>query len=162
MHLCGICIENVECPSALPCGHIFCSGCLSRTVDAIRPYSTLHCCPTCRARYSVVSIDPALFPHHVTPSIRRLYLDQPAPLPAPISSVTDITKEKRSLLAENSALRTNCEMWRKRAEAHGGVTLKLLDLLHVLRYQASQAQREQNELKQRYNVLKRKLNVDDP
>lgn len=149
-------------------------------MDAIRPYSTLHCCPTCRARYSVgqlqlsiyilgiwidirdpVSIDPALFPHHVTPSIRRLYLDQPAPLPAPISSVTDITKEKRSLLAENSALRTNCEMWRKRAEAHGGVTLKLLDLLHVLRYQASQAQREQNELKQRYNVLKRKLNVDE-
>lgn len=114
--------------------------------------------------HDLVGIDPALTPlspHHAIPSIRRLYLDRPAPLPEPISSVTEITKENRRLLAENAALRTNCEMWRKRAEAHGVATLNLLGLLGVARDQASQVQREQNQLNQQYNVLKRRLDDDE-
>lgn len=102
-------------------------------------------------------IDPVLTPlspPHVIPSIRRLYLDQRAP-PAPISSVTEIAKENRRLLAENSALRTNCEMWRKRAETHSAATLNLLGLLRTARDQAIQLHHEQ------HNVLKRKSDEDE-
>jgi hypothetical protein len=52
-------------------------------------------------------------------------------------------------------------MWRKRAEAHGAVTLNLLALLRTARNQVSQMQREQKEVSQRYNVLKRKFDEDE-
>jgi hypothetical protein len=101
--------------------------------------------------------------HRAMPSIRRVYLDQPTPLPAPPSSVPEVIRENRRLQAEISALRTNCEMWRKRAEAHGAATLKLSTLLRIARDEASRVQRqvEQNELVQQYGVMKGRFEGDE-
>ena len=102
--------------------------------------------------------------HRAIPSIRRLYLDQPTTLPGPSSSVTEVTRENRRLQAEISALHTNCEMWRKRAEAHGAATLKLLTLLRITRDEASQVQRQvkqSNEPVRQYDVLKRRFEEDE-
>jgi len=164
MHSCGICVETVESPVALPCGHIFCNKCVLRAVNAITQYSTLHCCPSCRAQYSVGVIDPASAPlhlrHHLTPSVRRLYLDAPQ-LPRKITPEAEIAVENRRLLAENSALQTNCKMWRRRAELQGLAILDLLDVVRSTKDQASKMQSEKDELRQQANAPKKGSDHDD-
>ncbi|RDB15358.1 hypothetical protein Hypma_004657 [Hypsizygus marmoreus] len=165
MHPCGICIENVEVPVALPCGHIFCNECIRRAVDSIKTYSTLHSCPVCRTLYSVASFDPALVPAflrpHITPSIRKLYLDLPSGKPRVVSSTIEIAVENARLNAENHALRTNCEMWRRRAEVHGAATLGLLGLARIARDEAVKMRHERDEVYKHYHSLKRKLPDDE-
>ncbi|TFK39702.1 hypothetical protein BDQ12DRAFT_603031 [Crucibulum laeve] len=180
---CHICLDDLKMPVSLPCGHIFCAECLRRAVEAIKPYSSLHSCPTCRSLYTVAPIDPAVVPPHLrphlTPSIRKVYLDHPA-LDA-ISTATSASSEdseisSRStsltppsplaieaarLRAENSALRTNCNMWRRRAEVHGAATLGLLELTRMARDQAVQIARERDEFQRRCNTLKRKLHDEE-
>lgn len=42
--LCAVCRDALRLPSVLPCGHVFCAGCLRRMVEA----KTALTCPTCR------------------------------------------------------------------------------------------------------------------
>ncbi|KAF9466153.1 hypothetical protein BDZ94DRAFT_1158854 [Collybia nuda] len=161
MQSCDICSEEFQCPVALPCGHVYCNNCIFRAIDAIKEYSTLHTCPTCRTRYTVASIDPATVPPHlhlhITPSVRQLHLDGPSKSPRRISSTTEIAVENGRLNAENSALRVNCEMWRKRAETHGAAILSLLNAARIAKEQVSKTERERNELQNQCEILKRRL-----
>lgn len=61
------------------------------------------------------------------------------------------------LRGENNALRNQCSMWRKRAEAHGEANLNLLKFAQAIRDQASQIARDRNELEQRCFMLKLQL-----
>ena len=70
------------------------------------------------------------------------------------------TSELSRLRAENIALRNNCAMWRKRAEAHGAANLNLLNFVRAIRDQAATLARERQQLEQHCRVLKRKLEDD--
>jgi hypothetical protein len=95
----------------------------------------------------------------VTPSIRRLYIEEKEeekdiPI-APSSS--DISR----LQAENHALRNHCVMWKKRAEIQGSATLNLIKLANTIRDQASHLARERDELQRYCSWLKSKLDGDE-
>lgn len=149
-------------------------------MEAIRPYSTLHSCPTCRSPYTVgkslfgrhrpsaccnvssqiVNIDPAIVPSylrpHLAPSIRKLYLDDQPSRPSNVpSTAVEALAEAARLNAENSALRTNCAMWRRRAEVHAAATLGLLGLARQTRDHAVRMKFERDEFQKRYGDLKR-------
>ena len=55
---CPICKETFSHPKSLSCGHIFCSGCLQKTVKT-QQYSDILTCPTCRrpTRLSLNGVD---------------------------------------------------------------------------------------------------------
>ncbi|KAF8892190.1 hypothetical protein BD779DRAFT_97380 [Infundibulicybe gibba] len=158
---CGICIENFKSPMSLPCGHVFCSECLLRAVESIKPYTTLHACPVCRTPYTVANIDPALAPSYLrpnlTPSIRRLFLDEPSPSNHLPTSLEVAAKEIARLTAENQALRKNCGMWRRRAEVHSAATLGLLGLARITRDQVLEMKVEKDKVEIQYHSLKRKF-----
>ncbi|KAF9048340.1 hypothetical protein BDZ89DRAFT_759847 [Hymenopellis radicata] len=165
MPSCSICIDDLKKPVALPCGHVFCSNCVYRAVSAIKPYATLHYCPTCRTPYTTVNMDTALVPDHlrphVVPHIRRLYLDEPNPQPANNMTTSSPLAESARLSAENASLRFNCDLWRKRAEVHAAATLGLLNIARVARDHALQLKQEKEDLERKYNVLKRKVDADE-
>ncbi|KAF8902419.1 hypothetical protein CPB84DRAFT_1776039 [Gymnopilus junonius] len=165
---CRICLEELKRPACLPCGHIFCSDCIVKTVKAVKPYTHMQPCPICRSLYNVAPINLNVVPPNlrqfITPSIRRLYLDDIPPqeandakhLPESLSSSSELSR----LRAENIALRNNCAMWRKRAEVHGAANLNLLNFVRAIRDQATTLSRERQQLEQHCRVLKRKIEDD--
>ncbi|KXN90701.1 hypothetical protein AN958_03986 [Leucoagaricus sp. SymC.cos] len=161
---CCICLDDLNSPVSLP-WHIFCHECLRRAVQTVQPYSTLHACPTCRTHYFITPLDMATVPPHlrphVTPSIRRVYLDLPPnPEKADDSSSDASSSNSRALAieisrlrSENDALRHNCLMWRKRAEVHSSATLGLLELSRTARDQIIQVSQERDAIQRDYMKL---------
>ncbi|XP_006461771.1 hypothetical protein AGABI2DRAFT_71771 [Agaricus bisporus var. bisporus H97] len=158
---CCICLEGLQCPVSLPCGHIFCRDCLKRVVQAVQPYSTLHACPTCRAHYyipcpNLSTVPPHLRPY-IIPSIRRVYLDlpsKPEQTDASTSHSSDaLSTEIARLRAENDALRHNCCMWRKRAEVHSAATLGLLEMSKTAKDQIFQLAQERDQIRNEHRKL---------
>ncbi|CAA7265195.1 unnamed protein product [Cyclocybe aegerita] len=187
MASCRICLDELKRPVSLPCGHIFCSQCIIQTVQAVKPYSNLHPCPTCRTQFNIAPLNISVVPSHlrpfVNPSIRRVYVDLPdaestadavdadtdgkAPpaasgSPGPSTSgPSSSSSEAARLRAENHTLRNNCAMWRRRAEMHGTANLGLLNFARVIRDQAAQLARERDVLQKRFESLKRRLDDDE-
>lgn len=85
---------------------------------------------------------------------------QSSSVPSAGPSDDKVPIEMARLRAENHALRNNCSMWRKRAEAHGEANLNLLKFARALRDQASQIARDRNELETRCFMLKKQLDGD--
>lgn len=172
MPCCYICLEEYKRPVCLPCGHIYCSECLIKAVQAIKPARTIHSCPLCRGQYSIAPINISAIPPHlrpfVTPSIRRVFMsddsdstdatDQPSSSSsASTSSTSDTSDELARLRSENATLRSHCNLWRRRAELHGAATLGLLDFARMVRDQAVSLAQERDDLTRQFNSLKRKL-----
>ncbi|KAF9269216.1 hypothetical protein L218DRAFT_852060 [Marasmius fiardii PR-910] len=163
MSLCSICLETLKAPVAIPCGHVFCDNCLLNAVTAKKLNSSMNSCPTCRTPFSIVNIDPALVPAHlqpyVVPSIRKLYMDDATSQnsePTPASSSFVISEYNR-LVAENKALKTNCWVWRRRAETHAAATIGLLNVARITKERAEQLQHEKEELERDCSILKKEL-----
>lgn len=175
MSMCSICLEGYKRPVSLPCGHVFCTECVARTVQSVQPPRNFHSCPTCRTAYSIVPVSSSAIPPQLRPfvsaGIRRVYLDGDAPVasdgntdPSSPSTSHESSDEIARLRAENQTLRSHCVLWRRRAELHGAATLGLLDFARMVRDQATTLARERDELKRQYGSLKRKLeeNVGSP
>jgi len=163
MSLCHICLDNLDVPVSLPCGHIFCKQCILRAVEAVKQYSSLHTCPECRSFYTVAPLDFTTVPAHLrpylTPSVRKLYLGPSTEGNGALaSSSSSLNTEIARLKAENSALHTNCGLWRRRAEAHSASTMGLIRLAGMARQQTLEVSRERDQLQTQYNTLKQKLN----
>ncbi|KAJ7066461.1 hypothetical protein C8F01DRAFT_1019776, partial [Mycena amicta] len=132
MGLCSVCFERFVDPVSLPCGHLFCRLCVQRTVDANTPTQPRHHCPTCRASYNIVTIDPALVPAYlrpyILPAIRPLFFDSPAPIPLELEDmpVPVNVNDKAELGMEITALRASCATWRQRAEVHAAANAGLI------------------------------------
>ncbi|KAG5725073.1 hypothetical protein E4T56_gene12401 [Termitomyces sp. T112] len=161
---CGICTEELNAPVALPCGHLFCEECISRAVEAVIPFTTLHSCPACHASYNIADVDissvPAQLRPHILPSIRRLCTDFPngkSEEPRTVSGMTEIAIENSRLHAENEALKNTCAMWRRRAELHGAATLGLLGFARIAKDQALRMRYERDEVYKHYNLLRQEL-----
>ncbi|EDR01901.1 uncharacterized protein LACBIDRAFT_332902 [Laccaria bicolor S238N-H82] len=156
MASCNICrVDDLKTPISLPC------------MRAVKPPIQFHPCPVCRSLYSVAPISPALIPQqlrlHINPSSRRVFIDSAKSDSSSSMSDTSPTSEDElaRLRAENRNLRTQCAMWRRRAELHGAAILGLLDFARVLRDKASSLSRERDELETRCYTLKRQLDEED-
>ncbi|KAJ7484278.1 hypothetical protein FB451DRAFT_1028723 [Mycena latifolia] len=169
MPSCSICYERFTTPIALPCGHIFCKECIRRTVDSIKSCSVQHFCPTCRAPYSVLTIDPGLVPPylrpHVLPPIRQLFFDDPTPAPTstPAAASTSAlvptasSSELGRAAADANALRMNCATWRRRAEIHAAANTGLLAFARAAKEHALRMRAERDAARNQCLLLKRKL-----
>jgi len=74
----------------------------------------------------------------------------------PTSSAFAISEYNR-LTAENKALKTNCWVWRRRAETHAAATIGLLNVARITKDRAAQLQHEKEELQRECALLKMKL-----
>ncbi|TFK39708.1 hypothetical protein BDQ12DRAFT_681070 [Crucibulum laeve] len=76
---CSICLSNYKDPVCIPCGHIYCTRCLSDYVNNPANEGMTCACPTCRTEFNLVTPDvtylPKKFHPFVVPSVRRVYLD---------------------------------------------------------------------------------------
>ena len=107
------------------------------------------------------SVVPNHLRPHVLPHIRRLFLDEHRPLVDDNMPSSSAFTECSRLSAENSTLRFNCDMWRKRAEVHAAATVGLLNVARDARNENLQLKKERDELDRKYNMLKRKFDVDE-
>ncbi|KAJ7867158.1 hypothetical protein B0H13DRAFT_1636257 [Mycena leptocephala] len=175
---CSICLESFTSPVSLPCGHVFCRECIRRTVDSVKSYNVQHFCPTCRAPYSILTVDPALIPPylrpHILPPIRQVFFDNPSPTataalgPAPPSSSSSSTVTPSptapgpsgglARAAEDAAtLRLHCETWKRRAELHAAANTNLLGFARAVKDCALRLRAERDVERNQCVILKRKL-----
>jgi len=125
-------------------------------------FTNFHPCPLCRSVYNIAPVNMKMVPPNlrafVTPSIRRLYIEEEEGNDMPIaSSLSEISR----LQAENHALRNRCVMWQKRAEFQGSANLNLIKLANAIRDQASHLARERDELQRHCSWLKSKVDDDE-
>ncbi|KAJ7703447.1 hypothetical protein B0H16DRAFT_1440152 [Mycena metata] len=171
---CSICLEGYTNPVSLPCGHVFCLKCIRQMVDSVKSRPTNHFCPTCRAAYSLLTVDPKLVPPylrpHILPPIRRVFIDDAPPSPSTASgssstsappasgSASTSTDSQLALaLAEISTLRRHCATWRQRAESHAMGNNALLGLARAAKDCALRMRAERDAERSQCVLLKRKL-----
>ncbi|TFY66078.1 hypothetical protein EVG20_g5019 [Dentipellis fragilis] len=162
---CAICLEPYSTPIALPCGHVFCQGCIISTIHLSRDRS----CATCRRPFPVAALDeniipPALRPYLLSP-FRRLYIDTPStsspPSPSCSSAApTSCMSSRLRLEAENAALRSTCRQLRERVGAQAAANVGLTTFSRVAKDYAAAMREEKFSIQRRYEALKRKYGVD--
>ncbi|KAJ6619934.1 hypothetical protein B0H10DRAFT_2364106 [Mycena sp. CBHHK59/15] len=82
---CGICLSKLKDPVSIPCGHVYCTECLTGHVSATSLDGFTSTCPTCRETFNMgkppkltapqLTCLPKKFHQYMVPSIRRVYLD---------------------------------------------------------------------------------------
>ncbi|KAJ3735066.1 hypothetical protein DFJ43DRAFT_1060370 [Lentinula guzmanii] len=165
---CTICLSEMNDPVCIPCGHLYCSQCLSDYIASSSEdgYTTL--CPTCRALFSIVSPELTCLPKHVhryiTPSIRRVYLDSSAVQSLQQKLVTS-QNQVRNLKKESERLMLFCEKYQNASDVHADgeakARLEVERLTRLLREQklaTEEAEEETLEWKERHDDLKKQLN----
>ncbi|KAJ6488065.1 hypothetical protein DFH09DRAFT_381016 [Mycena vulgaris] len=166
---CGICLSKLKEPVSVPCGHVYCTDCLTGHISATSPDGFTSTCPSCRETFNMVRPEitclPKKFHQYIVPSIRRVYIDMSRheglrkKLSASDARVKMLEQDKERLMAE-------CERHIAAARAHSrGETdalLKLHDLeeeLEVTRENATvdtqDAERALQAMKVKYEKMKR-------
>ena len=92
---------------------------------------------------------------HITPSVRKLFLEYT--IPSPGTPSTSSPSECEHLRAENASLKTCCFVWRKRAAVHAAATLGLVGLARLARDYALRMKKERDELEEKYNELQKQM-----
>ncbi|KAJ7654533.1 hypothetical protein DFH06DRAFT_1416212 [Mycena polygramma] len=76
---CSICLSRLKEPVSVPCGHVYCTDCLTAHVSATSPDGFTSNCPSCRETFNMVRPEltclPKKFHQYIQPSIRRVYID---------------------------------------------------------------------------------------
>ncbi|KIK56428.1 hypothetical protein GYMLUDRAFT_76156 [Collybiopsis luxurians FD-317 M1] len=162
---CTICISNLSDPVCIPCGHLYCSQCLSDYISSSSEDGYNSACPTCRAPFSFGSL--TCLPKHVhrfiTPSIRRVYLDTSGVQTLQEKLATSQTQITR-LTQESERLMVFCEKYQNAAAVHAEgeakANLEVERLTRLLRQQKSEtaaARRSTSESTEAYDEMQKKL-----
>ncbi|KAJ6518950.1 hypothetical protein C8R45DRAFT_851598 [Mycena sanguinolenta] len=76
---CGICLSKLKDPVSVPCGHVYCTDCLTGHISATSSDGFTSTCPSCRETFNMVRPQltclPKKFHQYIVPSIRRVYID---------------------------------------------------------------------------------------
>ncbi|KAF7356444.1 Tripartite motif-containing protein 26 [Mycena venus] len=145
---CGICLSKLKEPVSVPCGHLYCTECLTGHVSATSPDGFTSTCPSCRETFNMVRPEltclPKKFHQYIVPSIRRVYIDMSRhenlrkKLSASEARVAALEKDKERLMAE-------CERQIAAARAHSHsethAILRAKELKEMLRSSALDAAR---------------------
>ncbi|KAJ7759131.1 hypothetical protein B0H16DRAFT_1534475 [Mycena metata] len=122
---CSICLSNLKEPVSVPCGHIYCTECLTSHISATSRDGFTSTCPECREMFNMVrpelSCLPQTFHQYVVPSLRRVYIS-----PAEPSLSKEILKRQLSLAdariqkleEDKERLKRECERYIAAAQAH--------------------------------------------
>ncbi|KAE9405353.1 hypothetical protein BT96DRAFT_1015585 [Gymnopus androsaceus JB14] len=167
MSQCIICLSNIKDPVCIPCGHLFCSQCLSDYISSSSQDGYNSQCPTCRSSFPIVSPELTCLPKHfhryITPSMRRVYLDSNA-TQALQQKLTASQTQVKKLHLENSRLMDSCERYmhtsRVHAEGETKAALEVERLTIALREQklaTRKAQEEASEWKGKHSAVKKQL-----
>ncbi|KAI0692514.1 hypothetical protein BC835DRAFT_1357011 [Cytidiella melzeri] len=123
---CTICLDDVKSPVSIPCGHLHCEGCLVQYVEQHDDVTEAPC-PTCRAPFCIATPDlrfvPQKYHKYILPTVRRVYLSQPAPQTHPenvayLKSVISALEERTETLeGSNVSLRGRVSNLEKRVVA---------------------------------------------
>ncbi|KAF6758992.1 hypothetical protein DFP72DRAFT_807131 [Ephemerocybe angulata] len=117
---CSICLGEYDEPVCIPCGHVYCVGCITDVVN--RPDEAVTArCPTCRTEFHLVVPDLTYLPKKYHPFVisplRRIYL--PAPTPAsPSPSTSSLLKAEEQSRAALSQLEAEVAKYKSRVAAH--------------------------------------------
>jgi hypothetical protein len=127
-------------------GHVFCAGCLAKTFEEQDTYEVP--CPSCRVPFPTVQLDLHMVPRklreHVTPCIRRLYLD--AGDTSDASQAEVIRALEAQLLVERQR---NAELLQER-DAAWNERDSLYRVINV--YKAKEKEHETKDRRQKFQV----------
>ncbi|KAJ7622937.1 hypothetical protein DFH06DRAFT_1340574 [Mycena polygramma] len=166
---CSICLSRLKEPVSVPCGHVYCTDCLTAHVSATSPDGFTSNCPSCRETFNMVRPEltclPKKFHQYIQPSIRRVYIDLSRhehlrkKLVASDARVKALEKDKERLMTE-------CERHIAAAGAHArgetNALLKTEDLEEELEFtrekaaeDVAEAQEALRAMKVKYDKMKR-------
>ncbi|KAF5328510.1 hypothetical protein D9611_014382 [Ephemerocybe angulata] len=78
--LCSICLNEYDEPVSIPCGHVYCIGCIVGVANETEDEATTAKCPKCRDEFHLVSPDLTYLPKKYHPFVvsplRRIFLDE--------------------------------------------------------------------------------------
>ncbi|KAF9073170.1 hypothetical protein BDP27DRAFT_1216144 [Rhodocollybia butyracea] len=162
---CTICLSNLKHPVCIPCGHLYCSQCLTEHISSSSEDGYNSTCPTCRAQFSIVSPELTCLPKHIhryiTPSIRRVYLDGDTSAVQQLQQklASSQTQMKR-LQQENERLMEYCEKYQDESEVHAEgeaqANIEVERLTRMLRQKSLETQvvrKEASEWKNKHDDL---------
>jgi len=93
MPTCPICLEGLETPVSIPCGHVFCEECLTSHIKASKDMTT-SACPSCRSSFHTVApiltYVPTKFHKFMIAGVRRIFLEEEPNVGADSSSKADL------------------------------------------------------------------------
>ncbi|TEB21966.1 hypothetical protein FA13DRAFT_1613588, partial [Coprinellus micaceus] len=119
---CSICLSAYDEPVCIPCGHVYCVGCITDVVNAPEETGTVAKCPTCRSEFHLVVPDLTYLPKKYHPfvvsSLRRIYLDESSEV---VNLERDVAKYKARLQSSREReelLMKECERHQKKARGY--------------------------------------------
>ncbi|OJA08070.1 hypothetical protein AZE42_02232 [Rhizopogon vesiculosus] len=148
---CGICLEDLEMPVCIPCGHVYCEECIRAHInsgnDALKSP-----CPSCRSVFHIAMPDLSFVPekYHdfMVPSVRKLYMDIPSTSPL-IAEIEQLKKRVATLSRDRDTLMEKCEGYM--AASH-----RYADEERAARMQARAAEDGKSQMQEKYEDLMKK------
>ncbi|KAI0091591.1 hypothetical protein BDY19DRAFT_885525 [Irpex rosettiformis] len=160
---CTICLDDVKSPVSIPCGHLHCEGCLIQYVEQHDDVTEAPC-PTCRALFCIATPDlrfvPQKYHKYIVPTVRRVYLSQPAAQSQPENTlertnsslrarVSGLEKRVTGLNQEKERLMDRCEAGIVSVRKHG-------ERERDARQEKERLEKELEGLRRKYDAVKGK------
>ncbi|OAX40159.1 hypothetical protein K503DRAFT_715031 [Rhizopogon vinicolor AM-OR11-026] len=148
---CGICLEDLETPVCIPCGHVHCEECIRAHInsgnDALKSS-----CPSCRSVFHIAMPDLSFVPekYHdfMVPSVRKLYMDIP--------STSLLTAEIEQLKKRVATLSRDRDALMEKCEGYMAASRRYADQERDARMQACAAEDDKSQVQKKYEDLKKK------
>ncbi|KAJ7066467.1 hypothetical protein C8F01DRAFT_981902 [Mycena amicta] len=167
---CSICLSRFKEPVSVPCGHVYCTECLTHHVTATSSDGFTSTCPSCREPFNMVRPEltclPKKFHQYILPSVRRVYVESSPSSASLRKKVASAEAQIRVLEADKERLINQCDRHIAVARAHNVAETNALLRERLLEeeieqmrnhagIEANEAQAALKALKVKYDKLKR-------
>ncbi|KAF8997902.1 hypothetical protein BDQ17DRAFT_1362807 [Cyathus striatus] len=166
---CSICLSEYNDPVSIPCGHIYCTKCLSDHVNVPTNQGFTSTCPTCRAPFNTLKPDltylPRKYHQYVLPSVRRVYPAVIAPPQDPAHLKEKVRQLEARIVAHKlreEQLLKQCERYHAAVLAHREGERNAIVEAREWEEQLEEAKEELDEVKEELDEVKLQLeSVED-